>query len=598
MTNLSVLPLPEPGAEGRLVLYLSGRWDARCTREIGPNDVLYCAPGFSARAPGLDWYELPRVPRAGFADLARAYAEVIIPDDVEPRDHLVFALANTHFEYGVSPIAAQLEAIEALLEEKTFGRILVIASDTRLERVPAVGIVTKESSRGSADLLGALVARAVLAGVAERPHERILTRGDALSRPLVRAVVLRAGTIALATLAAIRLMRAPVRSCAQGDLSSEVVALVRSPGQAQHAARLLQGMQNASALIIPQFSNGNTIPAILKRGDNDPRILKPSNSDVWRALVALVFRRHVSFGAKWPNEGSLQIGRFRLAISLQDVANELRLVPALDFHKTLLERSIRRLAKVRRVFGFEIKGGFSAAEAMAGHAAGVATASIQTVLVPPRPLPMFPWSDVFHADSESSARQIEAIGQKRKGHVAFSGSPFAVTPITPPDALKTVLFLSQPYELAQARILLSALVAQARVQGFTIRIRLHPRDAAANYAELLAISADVLAVSDGQTLDADISAADLCLTRISSSAKEALAAGKPILICLMSEYDRTIVADYIATDVLAADYVAQGATDLERLLASPDRIVAASSRLQARIFGDKDLHDLRQTLSE
>ena len=90
--------LPKEGPKRCLVLYLSGRWDARCSRAIQPNDLLYCAPGIAGRAPGFDWQELPRVPRSGFSDLARAYASAIFADDVDPRDHLAFTLANTHFE--------------------------------------------------------------------------------------------------------------------------------------------------------------------------------------------------------------------------------------------------------------------------------------------------------------------------------------------------------------------------------------------------------------------------------------------------------------------------------------------------------------------
>lgn len=596
MSETSLHLSPVQGSQRRLVLYLSGRWKAHCSRAIQPNDLLFCAPGFAARAPGFDWTELPRVPRKGLSELARGYTAVIFGDDVDARDHLDSKLANTHFEYGISPIGAQLEAIEGLIDQEKPDRVLVIASDTRLDYVPALGIVTKESSRGSADLLGALVARAVTAGLSGVSLERIHTRGDALSKPLVRSLVLRCAAIALAGLNAIRMTLSPLGDSTQVDPSSNLLTVVRSPGQSQHAIRLLHGVPNAAVMIIPQFTAGNSLPRIMDMVEQDRRFFRPANVDVWRAFLAAVFRRNASLASDDGNGGTVKVGRFNVAISTNDLRRELHLFPALTFHEMLLSYSLRRLGNIRRIIGFEIKGGFSAAEAMAGRVDGVETATVQTVLVPPRPLPVFPWADVFHADSRSSANRIVNIGQRGKGQVVFSGSPHEQIPLTPFVVLKEVLFLSQPYELAHARALLSELAVQARSERFKIRVRLHPRDSAENYGVLLAEYADCISISDREALHADFASADLCVTRVSSAAKEALSAGKPILICLMSEYDRSIVADYIATDELASDYIAHDVTDLGRLLTAPERVCSAGAVLQERILDDKLLHDLRLAL--
>lgn len=598
MTEAASPPVPERRSQRRLVLYLSGRWDARCARAVEPHDLLFCAPGFAARAPKLNWTELPRVPRTCLPDLAREYAAAVFGKDMDPCGQSDFTLANTQFEYGISPIAAQLEAIENILNLEGVVQVLVIASETKLNRVPASGIVTKESTRGSADLIGALVARSITAGLSIASLERIVTRGDALSKSVLRSLCLRGAAIALSILNAIRMISSPMSSSSQADPMSDLLVVVRSPGQSLHAARLFKGVPNVAMMVIPQFTSSNCLRVITDRVDQDRRYLKPANRDIFRALLTAVFRPRLSSNNDDSREVSLEIGRFKITTSRRDLVRELQLLPVITFHKLLLEYSIRRFSKIKKIIGFEIKGGFAAAEAMAGRTQSIETATVQTVLVPPRALPVFPWSDVFYADSRSSMNQILNIGQRGTGRVVFSGNPHEKALFTPLFKLKEVLFLSQPYELDQARTLLSALVVQARSDQFKIRIRLHPRDSSDNYSALLAASSDCLSVSGRETLHADIATADLCVTRVSSAAKEALAAGKPIVVCLMSEYDRSIVADYIATDKLASDYIAYNMTDLANLLAVPERVFSAGLTLQERIFDDEHLHDLRMALTE
>lgn len=599
MTTIAMDTTEPPGAASgrRLVLYLSGKWDVTYARDFGPDDLLFCAPGFSEQAPDFDWHELPRLPRGSFYDLAKAYTDLLQTDGDDDLDgDLAWALANTQFEYGVCPIAALLLEIDRLIDAEAPRSLVVIASKSSLRHIPAIGVVTKESSRGSPNLLGALAARAIVEAKLDLPVEWVVTRGDPLCVPAIRYSVFRLATIALILLAAIRIMRSPIGTWEALRQDCQVVVGVRSAGQAGHASRIFGGIGRIAALVIPQFTGRNMMHEIARVAGERLTVFRPTNRDLLRALRTAIFARSRSAGRREGGKSQLAVGRFRLPVSRAGLIRELRLFPILRYHKALMELSLARLAGLRTLVGFEIKGPFATVEAMAGRSAGLRTAAVQTVLVPPRPLPVFPWPDLFFADAVASADTIRQIGQRNMGQVAFVGSPHVVEPIRSSLPLRSVVFLSQPYETPQALSLVQTLVEAARHFGFKIRIRLHPRDDRENYRPVLEGAEDVLAICDRNTLAESISGADLCVTRVSSSAKEALAAGNPVVICLWSEYDRSIVADYIARDDLAARYITTDSASLWRVLGNADQLVAASVELQARLFKDDGVEAIREAV--
>lgn len=580
----------------RLVLYLSGKWKARFADEFEEGDHLYCAPGFAEQAPGLDWKELPRLPEAADV-LAKSYAELLLSEDIDLDRDSRNALVNSHFYYGVGPIAAQLQVIDRLISDMKPMSVIVISSSSGVRHIPAIGVVTSESNRGSPNLLGSLVANAIIEAKLELPVERITARGDLLSNAAIRYVVLRFATIALIFIAAMRITLSPIGTWKCLGNGCTALVCLRSVGQAGHATRIFDGLGQVAAVVIPQFTGRGKMHEIAQIVGARTPLFRPTAIDVLYALARSIFTLTPVNRERSQVKQRLSIGRFSIPISLTDLSRELRLFPHLVFHKTLLERSVRRFnGHIRKLVGFEIMGPFASIEAMAGRACGVQTVVVQTVLVQPRPLPIFPWPDRFYADGVATAESIKHIGQRRPGQVEFVGSPHAVVPLTSDATVRSVVFMSQPYETPQTLSLLRSLSDAARDLGFRIRIRLHPRDDRKNYEPILDGLEDVLEICERKSLAESISTADLCVTRVSSSAKEALAAGKPIMICLWSEFDRTVVADYVARDALAEHYVATDAARLREIMGDFKQLIAANAALQTRLFGDKGLDALRAAI--
>ncbi len=580
----------------RLVLYLSGKWKARYADAFDREDYLYCAPGFAEHAPYLNWKDLPRNPNSDEL-LSEQYSKLLLSEVKELDQNVRNALINSHFYYGVNPIAAQLQEIDRLISDLKPVSLILISSKSGVRHVPAIGIMTSESNRGSPNLLGSVTANAILDAKLDLPVVQITANGDLLSNAAVRYIVLRTTTIALVLVAAVRIISSPIQTWNRLGNGYTALVSLRSVGQAGHAARIFDGLREVAVLVIPQFTGRDRMSEIAQIVDTQTPLFRPTAIDVFYALVQSIFKHTPVERDRSKVKQRLRVGRFSIPASLTDLSREMRLFPHLRFHKILVERTVLRFkGKIRKLVGFEIKGPFASIEAMAGRACGVETVVVQTVLTQPRPIPIFPWSDRFYADSIFTAETIKNTGCLSLGQVEYVGSPHSVMPLKLDAEIRSVVFMSQPYELPQTLSLLRSLCEIARNLGFQIRIRLHPRDHRNNYQSILDSEDDVLYICQAQSLAESISSADLCVTRTSSSAKEASAAGKPFMICLWSEFDRAIVADYVVREDIGRQYIANNAQEMRKIMLNTRELISANIDLHARLFGDKDLNGLRAAI--
>lgn len=584
-------------SDKRLVLYLSGRWKAEYGDAFEDGDELYCAPGFSTYAPDIEWKELSRFPYATSEALAERYSDLLFSNQQDLTRNVENALANAQFYYGVLPMAAQLQDIDRLISEIRPKSVIVISSRTGVRHIPTIGIVTTESNRGSPNLLGSLVANVILEAKLNIPVQRIAARGDALNLSCIRNLALHITTICLMLVAAFRIVVSRIRSCKKVDHDYAALVCLRSAGQAQHAARIFAGASQAAALVIPQFTGRNKLREVELSLSKRVSLFRPAASDVLYALLRSIFYSASLKGRRSHPLERLNVGRFSMPIGKGHLLLELGLSRHLVFYKILVERSVSRFGgQLRKLVGFEIKGPIASIEAMAGRTCRLETISIQSVLVQPRPLPIFPWPDCFYADSRATSELIKQTGRRQPGKVTFVGSPHAVVPLKQNPAISSAVFMTQPYESAQTLALLRLLCKAARKFGFRVRIRLHPRDRIDNYARLLITDKDVLEVCRENSLSKAISSADLCITRVSSTAKEALALGTPIMICLCSEVDRAVEADYIANDHLAEHYIATNEAMVMKIASNFNHLIAANKELHSRLFNDQGIEMLRNAV--
>lgn len=581
----------------RIAILLSGRWDERVAAAVAESDVVLCAPGNRPECDDVPWLDLPHAPDGLEGDLTDALVAACGIGANSVATSLVECFLNDYFSYTLRPAAGILCGLSSYLGELNPSEVVVITARTTGSMLPMSGIRTSESSRGSRHLLGARVAR-LLPMVFPDVHFRFhYAKGDPLCCEGVRRALVAASNAVFGALL-IRRTLSLHRTAGRGSRTAGcgTLALVRTLHQSRFMHRLLPTGADVSVVVFPQATQGKLRSlTVIQRGLSEiVPVIGLGSSDVAHAvcstlsdITALRRYAHQSSGV------SIPLGGLRLPLHLGHLANEITLVSVLLLYKNLVSRLLRRL-QPQRLVSLELVGRMAGLEALAARLNGVESCAVQTALVSGVPHPVFPSVGTFYADSATSAELIRDNGSKSLGSVVYAGPPYEVSTVRRSARIGRMAFFTQPVEHEVTVEILGALCRCAKEVGATVALRLHPRDTG-DYQALLREHADVLYLESRLSLPESVQSVDLCVTRTSSVAKEALALGSPVMLCLWSAFDRRTIADYIAPEV-REEYCAASESEIKMLLSRPDVLMSSAEYLQRRMFGDKRLPDLAEAL--
>lgn len=565
----------------RLVLHLSGAWTEQQDALLEEGDLLYRMPALSAVSQSDGWQELPRSPQGDIKGLLDQYMGLFAGLEDQLSSLPFASLVNDQFIYSVIPVAAALGEISKIIEHRRPSQIMLFYGAARATHIPAAGIVTLESGRGSRDVLGTIVAEAVKTGKSDVLIVSHRLRSDALSRAGARRAALRIASSLILLRFVFRMLRAACsRDASQDRGGIRGLVLVRSVEHARHAARIFSGTQDVSALVTPQFTQGNS-EQIRARLEGNLAWFVPGASTLVRSLfVALATTARLQ-----PDRTHrITCGPFSFTASLNDLEKDYNAVRFYAFQNTLLKYVLRAFPAARFTAGFEVQGPFAWIEGCVARGSGLTTQTIQSVLVQKRPLAVFPFSDRFLTDSAPNQTDLADIGALGFGEVDFQGPPFEVCNVREPRRSMIFGYCTQPYETEINVRIVETLCKVAQQRGWTVVLRLHPRDGAAQFDTVLKDYPEVCAIAKSEPLEDFLDTIDVAITRTSSVTKEAIARGCFCVNVLSSNMDQMIHADYIRN---SGRYLPHVVTDLDQMAAlvcDPDQLRETSVLLQKRLF--------------
>lgn len=578
----------------RLVLHLSGAWTKHQDALLEFGDFLWRIPGLSTVSQKDGWQELPRSSHGDNKALLDQYTRLFAGLEDQVSSQPFMSLVNDQFIYSVIPVAAALTEISKLIERFQPRQIVLFHAAARATHIPAAGIVTQESSLGSRDVLGTIVAGSVKTGTSGVPVVSHQLRGDALSRAATRRVALRIVTSMILLRFVFRLLKTTARhATGQERRDLRGLVLVRSAEHARHAARIFSGIRDVGALVTPQFTQGNS-EQIRARLEGKILWYVPGTSSLIRSLFVAL---SPTLSLRKDRIQEITCGLFSFTASLKELEKDHNAVRFYAFQNALLRLSLRAFPSARFTAGFEVQGPFAWIEGCVPRGVGLITQTIQSVLVQKRSLPIFPFSDRFLTDSAPNSVDLADIGALRLGAVDFQGPPFEVRAVREPCQSMVLGFCTQPYETKNNVRITQTLCDVARARGWTVVLRLHPRDEAAQFDSVLKDYPGICSIAKHQLLEDFLDTIDVTITRTSSVTKEAIARGSLCVNVLLSDLDRMVQADCICT---ADGYLAHVTTNLDQLTAivcNPVHLRKASVQLQDSLFKGRAFRELVEFLS-
>jgi len=509
-------------------------------------------------------------------------------------DGILECFVNDYYSYTLRPAMGLLSGICAAISELEATEVVIVTARSTGRGLPMYGFQTTESKRGSAHLLGARVAE-VLPEVFPRVQFKFhYVRGDLLCSEPLRRLVLSAANLVFSGAFILRcLWPGGYRLGGEPSAFRGVLALVRTEHQARFARALMEGRDGVRALVLPQITQGSIRTDLrLRRSITEVVPLYPVVFRVMPRVARGLIRdlqglRSISQRREFI---TVAISSASVKIGVHDIASELRLASATLLYRQLLSQILDSV-RPERLVNFELVGRMAGLEASAARSRAVETMSIQTATISAVPHPVFPHSDWFFTDSMTTCQLIAGNGSLARGRVVYHGPPYRINAIKAPRQVRTLAYFTQPYEAPTSTEILRALGVWARRSGAVVRVRLHPRDTICSYRAVLDDFGDVMQIASEASVSDSIGESDVCVTRTSSVAKEAIALGRPVLLCLWTAMDHGMVADYIAPD-LVSQYCASSDLEVWDRLSRPEDLAAAAECLQLRMYQGKESHDL------
>ena len=579
----------------RLVLHLSGAWTRDQDALLKDCDICYRMPGLPTVSGRDGWQELPRSRQHDIDNLLDQYMGLFSGFENQLSSLPFASLANDQFIYSVIPVATALTEVADIIKCCQPQQIILFHSSIRSLHIPATGVVTLENGNGSHDVLGTIVAASIKASSLSMPVVTHLLRGDALSHALIRRAAMRIASSLILLRFAFKMMRAAFRDVAKFD-SRDIRGLVfvRSVEHARHAARIFSGTEGVSALITPQFTQGG-IEQILCHLDGKLPAFVPTVS----SLVRSTFEALSPQACVGKNQiQQITCGPFSFTASLKELESDFNAVRFYKFQNSLLKHTLKEFPSAEFTSGFEVQGPFAWIEGCVPRSAGLTSRTIQPVLVQKRPLPIFPLSSYFLTDSAPNSNDLSNIGAQCLGVVDFQDPPFEVREIREPRQSMVLGYFTQPYETENNVRIVEALCKIARARGWTVAIRLHPRDEAVQFTSILHDYPELCSIPETVDLEEFLDAIDVSITRTSSTTKEAIARGCACVNILLSRLDQQLDADYIQLAGRYLPHVVKDVDQMTALICNPTELKEVSVQLQNGLFIGRRFSQLVEFVSK
>lgn len=580
----------------RLFVLLSGSITQEQLARVSPSDILVVGPGIELEPPpGIHVEKVPLASSEGLRLVTDQLAEEVHATSLDDGRDLVQCLLNDIYAYTLRPTYSTIEFLRNLIDERGIVGITILAARRRRGGVPLVGFRTTESRRGSPHLLGAYIAQMIRRGFSGLPVEIVYCRGDFYCIESFRKLFMICANAFFMVIFSLKCLVYLKNGSRSGQMPAHGI-IVRVPHQARFAARILAGRKDAAIFAFPQASQGS-LRSFGRMVREDLRGFIVGGVRLRGLLSALSTTMHdvraLRRFAKTSHHVELGDPSIALGVDLSDLARELIIFPILIFYKNILAESVVA-SGCKSLMTFELVGRMAGIESLVARRAGISSTTIQTALVSATPHVVFPWTDLFLTDGPEVADQIRAIGSKSFGSVRYAGSTFCIdTEVKSGDA-KKVAYFTQPYEPSVTLDILTVLCENAREQGGHVYLKLHPRDDERTYREIISRYRDVLRPVSGSPALL-LGQVDVCVTRTSSVAKEAIAAGIPVVLCLWTRIDKSILADYVRPNS-GLRYCSLGPNDLRSTLTDSAELERAACKLRGLLFGGLDVRDLRAKL--
>jgi len=514
-------------------------------------------------------------------------------------DSIVDAFANDLYAYLFRPLFTVVEALKFVIHGNIAKEVLVVHANRKSGSLPITGFATQESPRGSKSLLGAFIAHQLklISPLAGRVRF-IEVKGDIWCNERFRKLFLSFLDIALHFRFARELFFLRRFSGVIKDNKGEGKKTISFVVRALHQARFSIGLasrirEDINFVIIPQFTQGSGLTVVSALGSlrNSQHIIVPTLFQLiasWRASKIdadlLKDANDVILYIPW------RIGEHMFSFPISGIATEIGTLRVLLTYRRILGCLLRKTSSFQ-VVNFELMGRMAGIDRLAADDANASLTTVQSALIAETKLPVFPFAHRFYVDGPMTMDILRGVGSTERGEVRYGGAVVKLHPITRPKPDGILAYFTQPYEYADTMNILMDLISICYEQKRRLLIKLHPRDVPASYRWLSKHASIVDIISRDIPADSVIKQADICLTRTSSVTKEALAFGRPVILCQWSELDRSIVADY-ASKTSGRDHRVRNRQELRSLLSDPGGLERTAIELRKIIFGDLDIEQL------
>ncbi|MBL8370330.1 MAG: hypothetical protein JNK28_02970 [Burkholderiaceae bacterium] len=579
----------------KIILYLSGAWDEAINNRIEDHDILLYAQGLKAPKGKWKTLEIPKIPTGRESEIARWMLNETSCNYTPEIQSLLECYINDYYSYVIRPLTAAILYINNLARENGVDQLLVISARSESNRFPVTGFQTPESRRGSSTLLMSRLARQLPRLYPNLHVTFAYNNGDLFSREWARIAGLRLANaiFLIAFILRVTWLRFLLRSRIEHPKPGGNLLVVRTLHQIRFASNLGKSNSNFSIVLFPQLTQGvgNLIGDFQKMIDGGIPVVLPSIA----CHISAIRRTYKEIGAikrvnALRDSAPLIIDGIAMPFSMGDVEHDVRLMSLPVFYKNLLARIMKRTAS-KKIVNFELVGNIAGLEAMAARETETELNTVQTALVSAVIHPVFPLSKVFLCDGPHTRKLIQNIGVKRYGEVVFAGPPFRTYATRKCAKISRIAFFTQPYESSITIEIIEEICTWARESDAKIFLRLHPRDKLSIYAPLVERHSGTLIADFNPDISVVINGVDLSITRTSSVAKESLALGCPILLCLWSDFDRMINADYVVRE-LGKEYISFARNDIRALLDNSSRLSGVAEDISSKIFEGKSVDDL------
>lgn len=586
----------------RIYVHLSGRWDKSI--DVSEGDIIYYAPCLDSKETYSAALELPMPGFSYEADLAKAYVDLYDfsfggDNNKVAAAAFVECFLNDYYSYTVRPVFSILLALDALIGERRDAEFVVLSADASCDGLPLLGFRTTESLRGSPNLIGALVAKRMRQLEQFRRVLFVELPGDALCKEIFRVLLVKSTGLIFSFLFSLRFFFL-LYDKKENLNKVDTMFICRSYHQSRFMTKLASDLHNVGVAVIPQLTQGSlsglsSIIRALPQGGLklSVRELFYGLKAAWRSLGELKILVKTASPAK---SNVLVLNNVSHQLDFNYLAKEITRFFPFFLYKSVLAEFVKKY-KPKRIINFELVGRMAGVEALVARELDVSLATVQTALISSRPHPVFPYAKYFYTDSAVTCEQLSNIGVLRKGDIKYAGPPYMVKKIREADIFFKIAFFTQPYEPEITLNILNCLVLWAKEKGGHIYLRLHPRDDVGRYSGLLLENKQHFSVDINSDLATVLDHVDLAITRTSSVAKEAIANGCPVVLCVWSQFDQTIKSDYLVAE-LFEDYCSTSQSSLAEIFTRPERVVAANKLIHKKIFGGGQFLDLVKELND